>query len=82
MRMIIIFLNIFENKYLLQTWVTDLSFSMVTVTPFISGGDLHKLWKITGCFDIELIKIYVGELALAIGKEKKTIFNTVSTNGD
>jgi len=36
------------------------------VTPFISGGDLHKLWKITGCFDIELIKIYVGELALAI----------------
>ena len=44
---------------------------MVTVTPFISGGDLHKLWKITGCFDIELIKIYVGELALAIGKEKK-----------
>ena len=40
---------------------------MVSVTPFISGGDLHKLWKNTGCFDIELIKIYIGELALAIG---------------
>jgi len=36
------------------------------VTPYIDGGDLHQLWKNTGCFDVELTKIYVGELALAI----------------
>ena len=45
------------------------------VTPYIDGGDLHQLWKNTGCFDVELTKIYVGELALAIGNFVEYIKN-------
>lgn len=43
------------------------------VTQFISGGDLHQLWEKTGSFEEELVKVYVGEMAIVLGKLKITI---------
>ena len=37
------------------------------VTEYIEGGDLHQLWKETGCFEEELIRIYIAEVALTLG---------------
>lgn len=38
------------------------------MTDFIDGGDLHQIWQETGSFDEDLIKIYVAEVALVLGK--------------
>ena len=38
------------------------------VTDYIDGGDLQQLWRETGNFEEELIKIYVGEVALVLGR--------------
>ena len=46
--------------------------NLLPVTEFIAGGDLHHLWKETGYFEEELIQVYCGELALALGKSLKS----------
>lgn len=35
---------------------------------YVDGGDLHQLWKDTGPFEEELIKLYIGELAITLGE--------------
>lgn len=49
---------------------------MCVVTDFIDGGDLHKLWQETGSFDEDLVKIYVAEVALVLGR----LFNRIWKN--
>lgn len=36
------------------------------VMEYVDGGDLHQLWKDTGPFEEELIKLYIGELAITL----------------
>ena len=38
------------------------------MTDFLVGGELHSLIEDYGCFPEEVVRIYVGEIALAIGK--------------
>jgi serine/threonine protein kinase len=40
----------------------------VTVMDYISGGELHSLVDGYGCLPEEVVRIYVAEIALAIGK--------------
>jgi len=51
--------------------VTNLIFSSLhhKVTDFIQGGDLQQIWQDTGSFHEDLIKIYVAEVALVLGKK-------------
>lgn len=45
------------------------------VTDFIEGGDLQQMWQNTGSFHEDLIKIYVAEVALVLGKLFKLIIH-------
>lgn len=38
------------------------------VTQFVPGGDLHQLWEETGLLDEDLVKVYIGEIAIVLGK--------------
>ncbi len=45
------------------------------MTDFIEGGDLQQMWQNTGSFHEDLIKIYVAEVALVLGKLFKLIIH-------
>lgn len=56
--------------FLVMQYVICFEFSHTEVTEFIDGGDLQQLWHQTGWFDEDLVRLYIGELALILGKNE------------
>jgi serine/threonine protein kinase len=45
-----------------------MSVLFLIVTQFIGGGELFSLVEEYGCLSEDVVRIYIGEIALALGK--------------
>lgn len=63
-------LFIFVRNIVLKNYTTEtLMFILILVMQYIGGGELYHLVEEYGCLSEDVVKIYIGEIALALGKK-------------